>query len=139
MGQKVTRNWPIQDLLVHAYAQSGHRHKRAGRGGVVSYVDSVHSCHVTDFAVSSPVTHVTRPVGLLVEATYAARTLSPSYICNFLLARPAAERACAHFALLLRAVFLRAVRAAVRNFTSIDDLCDTFIAYGTAQALSPMK
>ena len=37
----------------------------------MSYVDSVHSCLVMEFAASriSPVTYVTSPVGLIVKAT----------------------------------------------------------------------
>ena len=51
-----------------------------GRG--VPYVESVHSFLVTDFAARriSPVTHVTRPVGLLVEATPPEHLLPVTYV-----------------------------------------------------------
>ena len=48
----------------------------------MSYVDLVHSCHVTDFAASRvfPITHVTRPFGLLVEATLPEHSVPVKYV-----------------------------------------------------------
>ena len=46
------------------------------------YVDLVHSFHVTDFAACRVcrITHVTRPFGLLVEATLPEHSVPVTYV-----------------------------------------------------------
>ena len=53
----------------------------AMRVGVVLYVDLAHSCYVTDFAASRvcSITHVSRPFGLLVEATPPEHSVPVTY------------------------------------------------------------
>ena len=48
----------------------------------MSYVDLVHSCHVTDFSASRvcPNTHVTRPFGLLVKAMLPDYSVPVTYV-----------------------------------------------------------
>ena len=51
-------------------------------GGVMSYVDLLHSCHVSDFTASRvcPITHVTRIFGLLVEAMLPEHSVPVTYV-----------------------------------------------------------
>ena len=48
----------------------------------MSFVNLVHSCHVTDLAASRvcPITHVTRPFGLLVEAALPEHSVPVTYV-----------------------------------------------------------
>ena len=56
--------------------------RRGPAGGVVLYVDLVHSCHIKDFAASRvcPIAHVTRPFGLLLEATLPEHSVPVKYV-----------------------------------------------------------
>ena len=48
----------------------------------MSYVELVHSCHVTDFSASRvcPITHITRSFSLLVEATLPEHSVPVTYV-----------------------------------------------------------